>query len=47
MLKQIFRLVAMPFRNHLVLSVATPTVSCGYKLLIENLIPADINLISG
>ena len=47
LLEQIFRLVDMSFRNHLILCVATVAVFCRGKLLIQNLIPANINLISG
>ena len=47
LLEQIFRLVEMSFRNHLVLCVATVAVSHRDKLLMQNLIPANINLISG
>ena len=39
LLEQIFRLVEMSFRNHLVLCVATVAVSCRDKLLMQNLIP--------
>ena len=44
-LEQIFRLVQTSFRNPL--CVATVAVSSRDKLLMQNLIPADINLISG
>ena len=47
LLEQIFLLVKMFFRNRLLLCVATVDVSCRNKLLIQNLIPANINLISG
>ena len=47
LLEQIFCLVEMPFRNHLVLCMATVAVSYRDKLLMQNLIPANINLISG
>ena len=47
LLEQIFRLVEMSFRNHLVLCKATVAVSCRDKLLMQNLIPANIKLISG
>ena len=47
LLEQIFCLVKMSFRNHLVLCMATVAVSCRNKLLMQNLIPANINLISG
>ena len=39
-LKQIFRLVEMSFKNHLLLCVATVAVSCRNKLLLQNHIPA-------
>ena len=42
-----FRLVEMIFRKHLVLCVATAAVSFRDKLLMQNVIPANINLISG
>ena len=32
----------MFFRNHVVLRVATVSVSCRGKLLMQNLIPADV-----
>ena len=47
LLEQIFCLVEMSFINHLVLCVATVAVSCRDKLLMLNLISANINLISG
>ena len=43
LVEQIFRQVEICFRNHLLLCVATVTVSCKNKLLMQNLIPADIN----
>ena len=47
LLEQIFCLVEMSFRNHLVLCMATVAVSYRDKFLMQNLIPANINLISG
>ena len=35
----------MSFRNHVVLRVATVSVSCRGKLLMQNLILADVTLI--
>ena len=45
LLEQIFRLVEISFRNSL--CMATVAVSCRYKFLLQNLIPAYIYLISG
>ena len=45
--EQIFCLVEMSFRNRLLLHVATGTVSCRNQLLMQNLIQANINQISG
>ena len=47
LLKQIFRVVEMSFRNHFLLCVATVAMSCRNNSLMQNLIPANINLISG
>ena len=47
LLEQIFRLVEMSFRNHLLLYMAIVDVSCRDKLLMQNFIPANINLFSG
>ena len=46
-MEQIFRLVRMSLRNHLLLCVAIVAVSRRNKLLMQNLVPANINLISG
>ena len=46
LVEQIFRLIEMSFRNQLLLCVATVDVSCGNKLLMQNHISANINLIS-
>ena len=46
-MKQIFRLVEMSFRKHLLLCLATATLFCRNKLLMQHLITANINLISG
>ena len=43
LLEQIFRLVEISFKNHILLCVVA--VSCRNKLLMQNLIPANINLI--
>ena len=45
LLEQIFRLVEMFFTNSL--CVAITAVSCRDTFLMQNLIPANINLISG
>ena len=47
LLEQIFRLVEMLFRNDIALCMATAALSCRDKLLMKNLIPANMNLISG
>ena len=46
-LEQIFRLVKMFFRNHLLLCLATVAVSCRNKLFMQNIVRANKNLISG
>ena len=43
LLEQISHLVEMSFRSHLVLCLATVPVSCRDKLLMQNLIPANVN----
>ena len=47
LLEQISRLVEISFRNHPLLCVAIVGVSSRNKLLMQNLILANINLISG
>ena len=46
LLEQIFGPVEMSFTNDLVLCATTVAVFCRDKLLMRNLIPANINLIS-
>ena len=43
LVEQIFHLAEISFRNRLLLSVATIAMSCRNKLLMQNLIPANIN----
>ena len=43
LVEQIFRLVEISIRNRLLLRVATLTVSCTNKLLMQNLISVNIN----
>ena len=43
LVEQTFRLVEISFRNRFFLYVETVTVSCKNKLLMQNLIPANIN----
>ena len=45
LLEQIFCLIKMSFRNHLLLCAATVVISCRTNLLIQNLILANIKLI--
>ena len=47
LLEQIFRLVEIFFRNHLVIFVATFAVTYRDKMLMQNLIPPNISLICG
>ena len=47
LLEQIFHLVEMSSRNSLDLHVATAAASCRDKLLMQNIISANIELISG